>query len=148
MKKYLVILGFLLFTQQIFAADECSVELTGNDQMKYNLTEINVPKSCEEYTINLSHIGKMPRQSMGHNVVISKTADKMSVATDGIAAGLDNEYVKVGDDRVIAFSKVIGGGEKTSVTFKTADLQAGGDYSFFCSFPGHVALMSGKVVIK
>lgn len=148
MKKLLMIVGLGLASQQALAADSCSVDLTGNDQMKYNLTEITVPKTCEEFTINLENVGKLPRAAMGHNVVIAKTADKTAVSTDGIAAGLDNEYVKPDDARVIAASKVVGGGEKTSVTFKPADLAADGDYSFFCSFPGHIALMNGKVIVK
>lgn len=147
MKKYLVILGLALLGNQAFA-DECSVDLTGNDQMQYNLKEITVPKSCAEYTINLENIGKLPRAAMGHNVVIAKSADKMAVSTDGIAAGLDNNYVKPEDARVVAHSTVVGGGEKTSVTFKPADLKDGEDYDFFCSFPGHVAIMTGKVLVK
>jgi len=43
---------------------------------------------------------------------------------------------------------VTGGGEKDSVTFKTDKLEAGGDYDFFCSFPGHYAVMRGKVVVE
>ena len=44
--------------------------------------------------------------------------------------------------------KAVGGGEKDSVTFKTDVLEAGGDYDFFCSFPGHYAVMRGKVVVE
>ena len=38
----------------------------------------------------------------------------------------------------------IGGGESTEITFSTEKLKSGGDYSFFCSFPGHWAIMKGK----
>lgn len=148
MKKSLMVLGLGLLSQQAFATDNCSVDLTGNDQMKYNLTEITVPKICEAFTINLENVGKLPRTAMGHNVVIAKATDKMAVSTDGIGAGLDNEYVKPKDARVVAASKVVGGGEKTSVTFKTAALVADGDYSFFCTFPGHVVLMTGRLIVK
>ncbi len=147
MKKYLAILGFLLFSNQIFAAD-CSVDITSDDQMQYNVSEITVLKSCKEFTINMEHIGKLPRTAMGHNVVITKSADKAAVSTDGIAAGIDNDYVKPDDARVVAHSKIIGGGEKTSVTFKPTDLKDGEDYDFFCSFPGHFARMTGKIIVK
>ncbi len=147
MKKYLAILAFALLGQQAFA-DECSVALTGNDAMQYNLKEITVPKTCEEFTINFENIGKLPKAAMGHNVVIAKEADKMAVATDGIAAGLDNNYVKPKDERVIAFSTIVGGGEKTSVKFKPTDLKDGENYNFFCSFPGHVSIMWGKLLVK
>ena len=129
-------------------AADCSFELEGNDAMQFNAKEIVVDKSCGEFTINLKHTGTMPVSSMGHNVVISKKADEQAVANDGIAAGLDNQYVKPDDERVVAHSDVIGGGEETSVTFNVADLQEGEDYAFFCSFPGHLALMTGALKVE
>ena len=129
-------------------AAECTFELEGNDAMQFNVKEIVVDKSCEEFTINLQHTGALPIASMGHNVVISKKADEQAVANDGIAAGLDNHYVKPGDERVIAHSDVVGGGDSTSVTFNVADLQEGEDYAFFCSFPGHLALMKGDLKVQ
>lgn len=147
MKKLLLSSAFILFSGAAFA-DECAVALTSNDQMQYNLKKITVPKTCESFTINLEHVGKLPKSAMGHNVVISKAADKSAVAADGIGAGLDNQYVKPNDARVIAFTPMIGGGEKTSTTFKTEGLEAGGDYNFFCTFPGHVAIMTGKLIVK
>jgi len=41
---------------------------------------------------------------------------------------------------------VIGGGETARVRFSTKGLQKGGDYTFFCSFPGHFAMMKGSFV--
>lgn len=147
MKKILLSTAFIAFSGAVFA-DECAVDMTSNDQMQYNLKEITVPKSCETFTINLSHVGKLPKTAMGHNVVVAKTADKAGIAADGIAAGLDNQYVKPEDKRVIGFTPMIGGGEKASLSLKTADLEAGGDYSYFCSFPGHLAIMNGKLIVK
>ncbi len=146
MKKLLLTVALGFAGSFAYAAD-CAVDLSANDAMQYDLKEITVPKSCKEFTINLKHIGKLPAVSMGHNVVISKAADKMPIVSDGMTAK-DTDYVKPGDTRVIAASKVIGGGESTSVKFSTEGLETGGDYDFFCSFPGHVALMSGKVIVK
>lgn len=146
MKKLLLATIFGSMSAFAYSA-ECTVDLSGNDQMKYDLSEITISKSCKEFTINLKHSGALPITAMGHNVVISKATDKLGVATDGIAAK-DNNYVKVDDARVLAASKVVGGGESTSVTFSTADFAVGGDYDFFCTFPGHVALMTGKVIVK
>jgi azurin len=47
---------------------------------------------------------------------------------------------------VIAHTKVVGGGESTSVKFPVSKLTKGGDYTFFCSFPGHYGLMKGKLI--
>jgi azurin len=66
------------------------------------------------------------------------------VAQAGIGAGLANDYLVPGDRRVLAHTKVIGGGESTSVTFSGSLLSKGGDYSYLCTFPGHSALMHGK----
>ena len=127
------------------AAPACSIDIEGNDAMQFNKTAIEVSKSCKKFTVNLKHVGKMPKASMGHNWVLSKTADMAAVATDGIAAGLANQHIKAGDNRVIAFTKVIGGGEKDSVTFDVSKLSASEAYSFFCSFPGHSGIMKGTL---
>jgi len=129
-------------------AAQCDVTIEGNDAMQFNTKEIVVDKTCDEFTVKLVHTGKLPAAAMGHNVVITKTADKQGVATDATGAGPANDYVKPNDDRVIAHTKLVGGGEETEVTFKTDVLEAGGDYTFFCSFPGHWAIMTGQVVVK
>ena len=122
----------------------CEVVVEGNDQMKFNTANIDISKQCKEFTITLKHVGTMPKAAMGHNVVIAKTADIAAVVADGASAGADGDFVKAGDERIVAHTKLIGGGEETKVTFDPAKL-AGGDYSFFCSFPGHEGLMHGTV---
>lgn len=139
-----------LFSSAAFAQDDaCKITIEGNDAMQFNLKEFTIDKAaCAEFTIELKHPGSLPKAAMGHNVVVTKTADAAAVVADGITAGLENNYVKPDDARVIAHTNVIGGGESTSITFKTDALEAGGDYEFFCSFPGHYAMMKGKVTVK
>lgn len=127
------------------AQDNCSVTVDSTDAMKYDTNSIEISKSCEEFTINLTHSGKLPKTTMGHNVVITKAADQQPVATEGMQAGLNNNYVKPNDARVIAFTPVIGGGEETSVSFPVSKLAEGEAYKFFCSFPGHSFVMQGDV---
>lgn len=129
-------------------AENCSIDLKGDDAMKFDKTEITVSASCKTITINLEHVGKLPAASMGHNVVIAATPDVQAIGTAGMSAGAAANYVPAGDARVIASTKVIGGGEKTSATFDGSKLTAGGDYTFFCSFPGHWAIMKGKLVVQ
>ena len=128
-------------------AATCSVNLEGNDMMKFNVANIDVSKSCKDFTINLKHTGKLAKNVMGHNVVVAKTADMKGIDADGIKAGLAADYVKAGDRRVVAHSKVVGGGETTSVKIPVSKLGAG-PYSFFCSFPGHSSLMKGTITLK
>lgn len=129
-------------------AATCSVDIEGNDQMKFNVANIDVSKSCKDFTINLKHTGKLTKNIMGHNVVIAKAADTKGIDADGIKAGLAANYVKPGDARVIASSKVVGGGESTSFKIPVSKLAGTGPYAFFCSFPGHSALMKGTVTLK
>ncbi|QNP48769.1 azurin [Diaphorobacter aerolatus] len=130
-----------------FAADNCSVEIESNDAMQFNQKAMTVPASCKQFTVKLKHVGKMPKTAMGHNWVLAKTADMQGVSTDGIAAGADKDYLKPSDARVIAHTRLIGGGESDSVTFAVNKLKAGDDYSFFCSFPGHSGLMKGALTL-
>jgi azurin len=82
---------------------------------------------------------------MGHNWTLAKTADVTGVANDGLSAGLAADYIKAGDARVIAHTKIVGGGQSASVTFPTSKLKAGESYTYICTFPGHSALMKGTL---
>jgi azurin len=82
---------------------------------------------------------------MGHNWTLVKTADVNAVANDGLSAGLPNNYIKPGDTRVIAHTKIVGGGQSDTVTFPTSKLKAGESYTYICTFPGHSALMKGTL---
>lgn len=149
MKMKSLALSVLLSTFTCAAmAEECSVTVTSNDAMQYDTKAITVSSACKEFTVNLTHAGKLPKNVMGHNWVLSKVADKQAIATEGMAAGLDNNYVKPGDARVIASTPIIGGGESTSVTFDVSKLTAGESYLFFCSYPGHNAIMQGNLTVQ
>ena len=129
-------------------ADECVIEVGVADNMNFVPATLEISKtSCPSVTVNLTHSGGLQKSIMGHNWVLSTTADSQAVANAGWGAGLDNQYLPPGDARVIASTDVIGGGESTSVTFDTAGLTAGGDYTFFCSFVGHYAIMKGAFVV-
>ena len=125
-------------------ADPCKLEISGNDQMQYDRQELVVPATCKEITVTLHHSGKLPKEAMGHNWVLVNAADLAAVADAGMGAGLANNYFAAGDKRVLAYTKVIGGGESTSVTFHTSMLKQGGDYRYLCTFPGHYSLMHGS----
>jgi len=128
------------------AGKTCKLEISGNDLMQFDKKELKVAADCTEVELTLKHSGKQPAAAMGHNWVLTKTADLTALATAGMAAELKNNYLPPGDKRALAHTKVVGGGESTTVKFVTSALTKGGDYSFFCSFPGHYALMKGKFV--
>lgn len=142
--RSIAVVSLLALAGNAFAADKvCKLEITGNDAMQYDKKELSVAADCTQVEVTLHHSGKLPAQAMGHNWVLSKTSDMSGIATDGASAGLANDHIKKGDTRVIAHTKIIGGGQTTSITFPTSALKKGEAYSFFCSFPGHWSLMKG-----
>lgn len=144
--KALAMAGTLALAAHLPAnAATCDIEISGNDAMQFDKAAIEVSKSCKQFTVKLRHAGKLPKTAMGHNWVLSKTADVQAVANDGLAAGVAAQYVKAGDARVIAHTKVVGPGETDSVSFATAKLKDGESYTFFCSFPGHASIMKGTL---
>jgi azurin len=134
----------LLMSGPAAAADACKLEITGNDQMQYDKKELDVPAACKQVTLTIHHAGTLPAAAMGHNWVLVNTPDFAAVANAGMGAGLASNYVVPDDKRVIAHTKIVGGGQSDTITFSTAVLKSGGDYSFLCTFPGHNALMRGK----
>jgi azurin len=137
------------FTLPLVAhADPCKLDITGNDQMQYDKQALAAPASCKQITVTLHHSGKLPKEAMGHNWVLVNAADLAAVAQAGMGAGLANDYVAAADKRVLAHTKMIGGGDSTSVTFASATLKHGGSYSYLCTFPGHNALMHGTFTLN
>lgn len=139
-----ILIASVALAGSVVAAD-CEITIEANDAMRYGTSEISIDKSCQEFTVHLKHVGKLPAASMGHNWVLSKTADVEAISKDAIAAGRDNGYLKADDSRVIAHTKMLGGGEEDSVTFETSKLKGDEGYAFFCSFPGHYAMMKGHL---
>lgn len=130
----------------IFSEDgkTATIDIEGDDAMKFNLKELKV-KEGQKVTLTLHHVGKMGIQVMGHNWVLLKPGvDMMKFGADAAAAEA-SDYIPEGSTDFIVHTDMIGGGEKTTITF---DAPAKGSYDFICSFPGHVALMKGKFIVE
>ena len=137
----------MMFMASPASAATCSATVESTDAMKFTTASLVVPSSCKEFTVTLKHTGKLPKTVMGHNFVVGKASDVAGINTDGMKAGADANYVKAGDARVIAASKVIGGGESTTVKIPVAKLKAGEQYNFICTFPGHSSIMKGTLTL-
>lgn len=135
----------LLLGSQAYAAAACNLNVEVTEAMAYTVKNIDVPKTCKDFVINLKANGTMSKAIMGHNIVIAKESDKEAINADGSTAGAASNYVKAKDVRVVANSTVIGGGEKTTVKFDVKKLNAKDKYVFFCTFPGHSGIMKGVV---
>ena len=148
----LAILGSLAIAGALVSAPataaECKATVESTDAMQFTTKALTVPAACKQFTVTLKHAGKLPKTVMGHNFVLGKTADINGINTDGMKAGVAQNFVKPGDGRVIASSKVIGGGESTTITIPVGKLKAGESYTYICSFPGHASIMRGTLVLK
>lgn len=127
--------------------DPCTLAIQAGDTIAFSTSEMSVPSSCAEVTVTLIHTGQLPAAAMGHNWVLVPQDAVDSVAMAGMSAGLEGNYVPPADDRVVAATKIIGGGESDSVTFSLAALDAGTSYVYVCTFPGHWSIMRGTFTV-
>ena len=126
-------------------ADENVLSITGNDMMQYNKKELRA-KAGKDVTLTLTHVGKMSKQVMGHNVVILKPGvDIQEFSLKAVEAGEADDWIPDGGKDIIAHTKMLGGGESITITFPAPQP---GTYDFICSFPGHSALMRGKFIVE
>ena len=119
-----------------------TIELTGNDQLKFSKTEIRV-KAGEQVTLTLKNVGTMPKEAMGHNFILLKPATDIEQFSMKAAASQATAYIPADlKTAVLANTKVLGPGESDTITFTVPK----GEYEFICSFPGHWASMRGKLI--
>ena len=124
-----------------------SVDLTGIDAMKYNITEI-VTSAGSEITVNLTNTGTMPKVGMAHNFVLLKMGtDAEDFSLRAAMAGKDGYIPPDAADEILAMTGLAGPGETVSVTF-TVPAEPG-RYEYVCTFPGHfLAGMGGILVVN
>jgi azurin len=125
-------------------AQTCHLNIEANDLMQYNARTLHVGPECTDVELTFRHVGKEDAHVLGHDWVLARSSDVSALANAGISAGFDHGYVPPDDPRVIAATRVIGGGQETVIRFSTTKLDPGVDYSFFCSYPGHTPTMRGR----
>lgn len=123
------------------------IEIEGNDQMKFSVTEITA-KPGELLTVRLRTVGKLPKMAMAHNfVLLAAKTDAAAFAQEAALAGATQYIPAKRKGEVLAATDLAGAGETVEVTFK-APAEAG-SYDYICSFPGHFAAgMRGKLIVK
>ena len=114
------------------------------DLIKFDISRFEVVAGSRVKLV-LKHTGSLPKEAMGHNIVILKPGnDMMAFATAAITAR-DTDFIPPDrKDQVLANSDLVGGGETTILEFTAP---AAGEYDFVCTFPGHAAVMNGKMIV-
>lgn len=122
-----------------------NLALSGNDMMQFDKKELRV-SAGQEITLTLRHIGKLEKKVMGHNFVLLKPGTDITAFSIAASdAGESGDWIPAGGNDVIVHTKMLGGGETTSITFMAPEA---GTYDFICSFPGHSAMMRGKFIVE
>lgn len=126
---------------------EKKVEMTGNDQMKFDVTAIEAQPG-QKVTVTLKNVGTMPKVSMGHNFVLLTPDIDPAKFVDAGTPYMGKDYIAPElADKVIAHTKLLGPGESDTVSF--AAPRKAGAYTYICSFPGHYAIgMKGVLTVK
>ncbi|PKB71198.1 MAG: hypothetical protein BZY87_06590 [SAR202 cluster bacterium Io17-Chloro-G6] len=110
------------------------------DALEFDLSRMSVSAGAEVVVTftNSSSVNT-------HNWALVEASTKDAVATDGLAAGQDNNWLPVDDPRVIGSTALMGPGESTQATFTAP---AAGTYQFVCTFPGHNFTMFGDFIVN
>lgn len=124
--------------------DTIKITLNGNDKMQYDLSEIDVYEG-QTIVLTLNHTGTMPAAAMGHNFVLLKQGTDLEKFEAEAAKAQKDGYIPTDTSEIIAHTKLLGGGESDTITFKAPEK---GTYDFMCSFPGHYSVMKGKFNVK
>lgn len=122
------------------------IEITANDTMKYNLTTIEA-KAGETIKIVLTNTGTLPKEAMGHNLVVLKPGTDGAAFCAAAMTAKATEYVPESlKDQVVAHTALLGPRKSEEIILK--DLKAG-EYPYVCSFPAHFAVgMKGVLIVK
>jgi azurin len=121
------------------------IEVSVNDSMKFNVTEIRA-KAGERLSVTLVNTGTMPKFSMGHNwVVLAAGVNSEAFVLAAAEAPLNDYLAPAKKSEVVAATKLLGPGERDTVTFVVPS--APGRYTYLCSFPGHFQIGARGVLI-
>ncbi len=131
-------------TEAVPEGEIAEIRLTGDDQMRFDKKEIRV-RAGQTVRLTLVHGGKMAKNVMGHNFVLLTPGTDINQFGQEAVKAAENDYIPENTAQVIAHTKMLGGGESTTIEFTAPEA---GTYDFICSFPGHYAIMRGKFIVQ
>ena len=123
--------------------DLIKIVLNSYDNMMYDKKTIEI-KYGKNIMLTLNHKGKIGKEFMGHNFVLLKKGVNVDEFAKKATLAKSNDYIP-NSDETIAFTKMLGGGESTTISFMVPEA---GTYTYICSFPGHYMMMRGELIVK
>ena len=124
---------------------DVNVSIDGTDTMMYSKNSFEV-KSGQKIKLTFKNTGKLPKVAMGHNIVIlKKSVDLVKFCSEAVKFPTNEYFPKGREKDVIGRTKLLGPGEEDTIYFMAPEP---GTYEYVCTFPGHFALMKGKMIVK
>lgn len=123
-----------------------TINLTGNDQMKFNQNRI-IASPGEQLRIEFRNVGRMPKDTMGHNWVLFDLIEDAQLNQLLMDAARNRpNYLPSDQSRILAKTSILGPGESESLLIHAPSTP--GEYRYICTFPGHSVLMRGVLVVR
>jgi len=119
--------------------------IEGNDQMQFSEKNLTA-KAGQEIQITLNNVGELPKESMGHNIVVLVPDTDIAAFGGEAFKAKDADYIPATyASSIVAHTKLLGPGESDTITFTISEP---GEYTFVCSFPGHWGTMQGTITVQ
>jgi azurin len=130
-------------TSESKAVTEQTITVTGNSMadMSYDPVSFVVKSGTK---IKLTLVNANTAEGMLHNWVLVKLGSGQEVATAGIAAGPDKNYIP-DNPNILAASGLAKPKETVTLEFVAP---AAGSYNYICTYPGHFPQMIGKLLVE
>lgn len=118
--------------------------LEGNDLMQFDKNLLRV-KAGETVKLTFKNVGELPKESMGHNVIVLKPGTDVNAFGGEAIKAVSTDYVPLTfQSSIVAHTKLLGPGETDVIEFTLEK----GVYPYLCSFPGHYGIMQGQIVAE
>jgi azurin len=141
-------------------AEKEVVEEAPAEEVEKEIVEINLVAKGEDMTaiayepkslsvpagsrVKLTFENQSSAAGMYHNFVLVNLGTGQEVATAGIQAGKENDFVP-DSDNVLVYTKMLEMGTSVTIEF---DAPAKGSYHYICTYPGHYPNMIGRLNVE
>lgn len=146
-RNIVIQLIILIFAGLQASGQPREIYIEGNDQMQFSVETISAQPG-ETIKIRLKTISSMKKSQMAHNwVLLKKGTDALNFVTKGMKHK-SNDYIDPSlENKVLAATEMLGGGEEDTITYKVPEEK--GTYEYICTFPAHYqAGMKGKLIVE
>lgn len=129
----------------IVATDHIELNASDNMRMDKSLFKIKAGKVVK---LSIKNLGQLPKEAMGHNVVILKSGTDVAEFGSEAFKHKANDYIPQSvemKNNIIAHTRLIGPNDNDIVEFIAGKPEV---YEFICSFPGHWGTERGQIVVE